>query len=151
MEFITTDGKIIIKDNRIIQERLTGDRRQKILISFYFFLFFINHFKKEIDKLNIEGKQSAWIGIFCYSILILTYLFFLGYYLLSRILINKLDISKISEVKQEFTEIGLEINLKIKTGTKRYKLYKFRRLENEYERLIQHLLTLNPAIKVISD
>ena len=151
MEFITTDGKIEIKDNKIIQKRLTNDRRQRILVSFYFFLFFINLFIKELDKLNIEGKQSAWIGIVLYAIPILAYVFFVGHFLLRQILINKLDISKISEVKLEDTEIGLEKYLLIKTGSKRYKLYKFRRLENEYNRFIQHLTSLNPAIKIIGE
>jgi hypothetical protein len=150
MEFITTDGKIEIKDNKIIQKRLTNERRQRIFVSFYFFLFFINLFIKELDKLNIEGKQSAWIGIVLYAIAILAYIFFVGHFLLRQILINKLDISKISEVKLEDTEIGLEKCLLIKTGSKRYKLYKFRRLENEYNRLIQHLTYLNPAIKIIA-
>src|ERR1700733_1353801 len=138
MEFITTDGKIEIKDNKIIQKRLTNDKRQRILVSFYFFLFFINLFINEIDKLNIGGKQSAWIALVLYSIPILAYIFFVGHFLLRQILINKLDISKISEVKLEDTEIGLEKYLLIKTGSKRYKLYKFRRLENEYNLLIQH-------------
>jgi hypothetical protein len=151
MEFITTDGKIEIKDNKIIQKRLTNDRRQRILVSFYFFLFFINLFIKELDKLNIDGKQSAWIGIVLYAIPIMAYIFFVGHFLLRQILINKLEISKISEVKLEDTEIGLEKYLLIKTDSKRYKLFKFRRLENEYTRLIQHLTSLNPAIKIIAD
>ncbi len=149
MEFITTDGKIKIKDNKIIQKRLTNERRLRILVSFYFFLFFINLLIKEIDKLNIQGKQSALIGIVLYAIPILAYIFFVGHFLLSQILKNKLDILKISEVKLEDTEIGLEKYLLIKTGSKKYKLYKFRRLENEYNRLIQHLTAVNPAIKVI--
>jgi len=151
MEFITTDGKIEIKDNKIIQKRLTNERRQRILVSFYFFLFFINLFIKELDKLNIEGKQSAWIGIILYTIPILAYIIFVGQFLLRQILITKLEISKISEIKLEDTEIGLEKYLLIKTGSKRYKLYKFRRLENEYNRLIQHLTLLNPSIKVIAE
>ena len=149
MEFITTDGKIEIQDNKLIQRRLTNERRQRIFVSFYFFLFFINLFIKELDKLNIEGKQSAWIGLVLYAIPILAYIFYVGRFLLSQILINKLDISKISEVKLEDTEIGLEKYLLIKTGSRKYKLYKFRQLENEYSRLVQHLTTLNPAIKVI--
>ena len=149
MEFITIDGKIEIKDNKIIQKRLTNDRRQRIFVSFYFFLFFINLLIKEIDKLNIQGNQSAWIGIVLYAIPILAYIFFVGHILLRQILKNKLDILKISEVKLEDTEIGLEKYLLVKTGSQKYKLYKFRRLENEYNRLIQHLTTLNPAIKVI--
>ncbi len=151
MEFITTDGKIVIKDNIIIQKRLKNDRRQRILLNFFFFLFIINIFLKELDKLNIEGKQSAWVGIVIFASFIFLYIFLTGYFLLTRILINKLDISKITEVKLEDIEFGLEKILKIMTGSKRYKLYEFRRLENEYDRLIQHLLTLNPSIKVISD
>jgi hypothetical protein len=151
MKFITTDGKLEIKDNQIIQKRLTNDRQQRIIVSIYFFVFFIDLLMKKIDKLNIEGKQSAWIGIILYSTVILVYVFIVGHILLRQILFNKIDISKISEIKIEDTENGLEKNLLIRTGSRRYKLYKFRQLENEYNRLIQHLTNLNPAIKVISE
>ena len=148
MEYITTDGKIEIKDNKILQKRLTNDRRQRIFVSFYFFLFFINLFIKELDKLSIEGKQSAWIGIVLYAIPILAYILIVGHFMFRQILLNKLDISKITEAKREDTETGLETHLVVKTGSSRYKLYKFRRLENEYSRLVQHLTSLNPSIRV---
>ena len=52
---------------------------------------------KKIDKLNIEGKQSAWIGIILYSTVILVYVLIVGHILLRQILFNKIDISKIFE------------------------------------------------------
>jgi len=148
MEFITTDGKLEIKDNKIIQRRLTNERRRNAIFGFYFFLFFVNQFIKEIDKLNIEGKQSAWVGLILYAIPILSYIIFVIYTLVRQIIKNNLEISKISELILKDTELGLEKYLLVKTGAKRFKLYKFRNLEKEYERLIEHLITINPYIKV---
>ena len=148
MEFITTDGKLEIKDNKLIQKRLTNERRRNVIIAFYFFLFFINEFIKQIDKLNVQGKQSAWVGLILYAIPILSFVIFVIYTLVRQILKNNLQISRISELIMEDTELGLEKYLLVKTGSKRFKLYKFRNLEKEYERLIEHLKDINPSIKV---
>ena len=148
MEFITTDGKLEIKDNKLIQKRLTNERRRNAIIAFYFFLFFINEFIKQIDKLNVQGKQSAWVGLILYAIPILSFVIFVIYTLVRQILKNNLQISRISELILEDTELGLEKYLLVKTGSKRFKLYKFRNLEKEYDRLIEHLKAINPSIKV---
>ena len=148
MEFITTDGKLEIKDNKLIQKRLTNERRRNAIIAFYFFLFFINEFIKQIDKLNVQGKQSAWVGLILYAIPILSFVIFVIYTLVRQILKNNLQISRISELILQDTEIGLEKYLLVKTGSKRFKLYKFRNLEKEYDRLIEHLKAINPSIKV---
>jgi hypothetical protein len=150
MEFITTDGKLEIKDNKLIQKRLTNERRRNAIIAFYFFLFFINEFVKQIDKLNVQGKQSAWVGLVLYVIPILSFVIFVIYTLVRQILKNNLQISRISELILEDTELGLEKYLLVKTGSKRFKLYKFRNLEKEYDRLIEHLKAINPSIKVIA-
>jgi hypothetical protein len=151
MEFITTDGKLEIKENVIFQKRLTDTYRRNILISAYFFLFFVNLLFKNVDKINETGKISAWIGTTFNVVAILLYVLLIVMFLYKRVLSRKLDIYKISEIKLTDSEEGLEKNVVIKTNNNRYKVYKFRFLEKEYERLIQYLVETNSGIRIVTE
>ena len=148
MEFVTTEGKLKIQDNKIIHERLTNKRWPRILLSLYFFLFFIDLTLKEIDKLTELGKQSAWIGIILYGLPVVAYVVYIIVTLFRDVLVNKVDITKIAEVKILDTDNGLDKDVLLKTKSNRYKLYKFRFLEKEYDRFTEQLLLLNSNIKV---
>lgn len=148
MEFVTTEGKLKIEDNKIIQKRLTNKRWPRILLSLYFFLFFIDLTLKEIEKLTGQGKQSAWIGILLYGLPVVAYVVFVAVTLFRDVLVNKVDITKITEVRLLDTDHGLDKDVLIKTTSNRFKLYKFRFLEKEYDRFTEQLLLVNSSIRI---
>lgn len=148
MEFVTTDGKLEIIGDMIVQKRLTNIRRNNILVRFFFFFFFVNLLSKNIDKLNETEKFSAWIGIIFYGCFVLLYIVFVIISLFRQILSNKVDINNISEIKLTDCEEGLEKNVLVKVKSGRYKIYVFRNLEKEYKKLLDYLSSQNPSIVV---
>ena len=151
MEFVTVDGKLEIKEHTIIQKRLTGVRKKNLLISVYFFIFILNLLMDHIDKLNESGIKSSWVGIILNGLIILFYIAFVITILFRQVLSNKVDINKITEVKLTDSEEGLDKHVLLKTKSNRYKLYKFRILEKEYEKLINYLIEQKPDIKIVRE
>ncbi len=106
---------------------------------------------KNVDKINETGKASAWIGTIFNVVAILLYVLLAIMYLYKRILSRKVEINKISEIKLTDSEEGLDKNVVIKTKTNRFKVYKFRFLEKEYERLVQYLVSTNSDIRIVTE
>lgn len=151
MEFVTVDGKLEIKENTIIQKRLTNVRKRNIFIYVSLFIFFLNLLMNDIDKLNEKGIKSVWFGIMLNVLIILFYVAFVITILFRQVLSNKVDIDKITEVKLTDSEEGLDKNVLLKTKSNRYKLYKFRILEMEYEKLVDYLVEQKPDIKIVRE
>ena len=151
MKFVTVDGKLEIKENTIIQKRLTNVRKRNIFIYVYLFIFFLNLLMNDIDKLNEKGIKSAWVGIILYGLIMLFYVAFVIAILYRQVLGNKVDINMITEVKLSDSEEGLDKHVLLKTKSNRYKLYKFRILEMEYEKLVDYLVAQKTDIKIVRE
>lgn len=151
MEFVTVDGKLEIKEHTIIQKRLTNVRKRNIFIYVYLFIFFLNLLMNDIDKLNEKGIKSAWVGIILYGLIMLFYVAFVIAILYRQVLGNKVDINMITEVKLSDSEEGLDKHVLLKTKSNRYKLYKFRILEMEYEKLVDYLVAQKTDIKIVRE
>ena len=151
MKFVTVDGKLEIKEHTIIQKRLTNVRKRNIFIYVYLFIFFLNLLMNDIDKLNEKGIKSAWVGIILYGLIMLFYVAFVIAILYRQVLGNKVDINMITEVKLSDSEEGLDKHVLLKTKSNRYKLYKFRILEMEYEKLVDYLVAQKTDIKIVRE
>lgn len=151
MEFITTDGKLLIQDYTITQKRLTNTRRRNIFLYCFFLLFFINVFIERLEIAQVADKTTKWVSVCIYGLVLLFYSLIMLDFLFRQYLKSKVDISKIDKIKLYRSEEGLETNIVLTMKSKRYKHYKFRTLERQFETLVETIRSLNPTIQLVTE
>ncbi len=151
MEFITTDGKLLLEGNTIKQKRLTNTRRTNILLYCYFLLFIINLTVERIDIAQVAGKTSRWISVGIHGVFLLLYIGVLFEFLFRQYLKSNVDILKIDKITTYPSDEGLETNVVLTMKSKRYKHYKFRTLEKQYDRFIETIRSSNPNTQLVTE
>ena len=149
MEFTTTDSKLTIEGTTISQKRLTNEYRRNLILYAFFFAFGVNMLIEKIEIAQLAGKTSKWILVGLLSVFMLLYVGILLEFLFKQHWKNKIDISKIAEIKTYQSKEELETNVVVKLKSKRYKVYKFRTLERQVENFIATLQSINPTTQLV--
>ena len=149
MEFTTTDSKLTIEGTTISQKRLTNEYRRNLILYAFFFAFGVNMLIEKIEIAQLAGKTSKWILVGLLSVFMLLYIGILLEFLFKQHWKNKIDISKIAEIKTYQSKEELETNVVVKLKSKRYKVYKFRTLEKQVENFIATLQSINPTTQLV--
>jgi hypothetical protein len=150
MDFVTVDSKLSVEGNIIKQKRLTNTFSRIFFLYAFFLLWFINAFIEKIALAQQTGKGTMWISVIISGIILLLYVGVLYDFLFRRYWKNQLDISNINKITVKPSDEGLETNVVVTLKSKRYKLYKFRILEKQYEDFIETVRSINPSIQVVT-
>ncbi len=151
MEFITTDSKLTIEGTTIRQKRLTNEYRRNLLIYAFLFAFGVNMLVEKFEIALQADKASKWVMVIVLSVLLLFYIGMVLDFLFRQHWKNQIDISKIAEIKTYQSEESLETNVVLKLKSNRYKVYKFRTLESQFENFITQLQSINPASQLVKE
>ena len=149
MNYVTVDSKLFIEGNEIRQKRVTKDLSQKILVSAFFFLWFIDLFIKKLNTALDTGHAGKWVLVSFYGILLLLYAGIIYDFIFRRYWKNKVAVSNIKKIKIVPSDNGLETDVVVTVKSNRYKLYRFRTLENQYDDFIDKIRSINPSIQLI--
>lgn len=150
MEFITTDGKLMVNERLIQQKRLVPTSNRNTALRIYFLLFFINLLVEKVASIQQTGKLLLWIPIAFYALIILLFLFWILDFLFRQHLKKHVDILQIAKIKTVKSESGLETSVVLTMQSNRYKQYDFRTLENQHQLLIETIIGLNPNVQIIN-
>ena len=148
MNYVTVDSKLFIEGNEIRQKRVTKDLSQKILVSAFFFLWFIDLFIKKLNTALDTGHAGKWVLVSFYGILLLLYAGIIYDFIFRRYWKNKVAVSNIKKIKIVPSDNGLETDVVVTVKSNRYKLYRFRTLENQYDDFINKIRSINPSIQL---
>lgn len=151
MEFITTDGKLIVDGKNVTQKRLTNTHHLNIYMLCFFFLFIVNQFIDNINNALETGKSIIWIRISILGLILLIYVVVFLNFLFRQYFKKKMDLSKIDIIKITQSDEGLETRIKVIMQSKRYKLYIFRTLEKQHDSFIETIHSLNPKIQLVTE
>ena len=149
MNYVTVDSKLFIEGNEIRQKRVTKDLSQKILVSAFFFLWFIDLFIKKLNTALDTGHAGKWVLVSFYGILLLLFAGIIYDFIFRRYWKNKVAVSNIKKIKIVPSNNGLETDVVVTVKSNRYKLYRFRTLENQYDDFIDKIRSINPSIQLI--
>ncbi len=149
MNYVTVDSKLFIEGNEIRQKRVTKDLSQKILVSAFFFLWFIDLFIKKLNTALDTGHAGKWVLVSFYGILLLLFAGIIYDFIFRRYWKNKVAVSNIKKIKIVPSDNGLETDVVVTVKSNRYKLYRFRTLENQYDDFIDKIRSINPSIQLI--
>lgn len=151
MEFITTDGKLVLDDQIVKQKRLTNTRRGYIFLLAFFLLYFIDVFSKRLERAQLSDKISRWVGVTLYGTVLFIYLLLILDVVFRQYLKPKLDVQKIKKIKVFKSDDELETNVRLSLNSGRYKIYKFRTLEKQAEPFLESILTLHPNVILVRE
>jgi type III secretory pathway component EscU len=150
MEFITTDSKLTIDGNTIVQKTLIEINKSYYLLYVFLFIFTFDLLIAKIEIIQATGKKTEWFHVVIYGIVCLMLLvwFLIGTYdyLFRRTWKNKISISKIDKISITHSDEGLETDVKLILKSKRYKLYKFRTHEKQVDSFVELLQSTNQNI-----
>ena len=147
MDFVTVDSKLLVEGTTIRQKRLTNTLTRNFFIYAFFFLWFIDQFITKIAVAQETGKATKWISVVIFGLILLLYVGALYDFVFRRYWKNKLDISNINKIRVSSSDEGLETNVVVTLKSKRYKLFKFRTLEKQYDNFIETVRSINPNIR----
>ena len=149
MEFITINSKLTIKDSSIHQKYLVTWFSRGFYVSAFFFIWALNTFFEKIDVAREKGNSSGWVSVVIFGFLLLVYLVIACDFVFRRYWKSRLEISRITVIKLGQDETGLETNMILKLRSGRYKPLRFRTLENQFERFVEAICSVNPGVEVI--
>jgi hypothetical protein len=140
-----------VEGNTITQKRLTSTFSRNFFLYALFFLWFIDAFIEKIAVARETGKAAKWISVVFFGIILLLYAGILYDFLFRRYWKNQLEISSIHKVRMTLSDEGLDTNVVVTLKSKRYKLFKFRTLEKQYDSFVQTVRSINPNIQLVTE
>ncbi len=151
MEFVTTDSKLTINGTTLIQRRNTNTYLRNGLLYLFFFTFLVNMLSEKIDIALLAGKPYKWVIVGFLGLLLMLYIGLLFVFLFKQHWKNKIDILTIREIAMAESDKPFETDVVLKLSSKRYKVYQFRTLENQVEKFIAALQTINADTRLVKE
>lgn len=125
---------------------MTNTFTQNFFVYAFLFLWFIDQFITKIAVAIDTGKATKWVSVIIFALILLLYVGVLYDFVFRRYWKNNLDISNINKIRVSSSYEGLETNVVVTLKSKRYKQFKFRTLEKQYEDFIEAIRSNNPSI-----
>lgn len=150
MDFVTVDSNLFVEGTTIKQKRLTKTFTKIFFIYAFFFLWFIDQFIAKISIALETGKVTKWVSVVIFGLILLLFIGTLYDFVFKRYWKDKMDILNINKIRVFPSDEGLEINVVVTLKSNRYKLFKFRALEKQYDSFIETIRSINPDIQLVT-